>query len=383
MSNSPLGLLKIVVVVWCFPVCFAQCLCNSPDLCSTPLKKHTREIIAFAIGREDGWKKWNWTEITTIIAVDNLDSAKELYCYAHSKQVRVTSLVRADVNKLTQHAYRKQLLDSWLDTVKKYSLDGLNLDIEGNAFNKTLVDAITAITKETHHALKNFSSSLTISFDAPHSPNVGGGRGYDFAAIAKYTDYIIVMDYDAMDSGIFASANSPYDVIAKSYPLFTNELAIPSHKLVMAVPWYGYNFECATFINNSNENWCVLSQSKRQELLTFANGSKLFNKNWSLTYAGMMKVLSGNTVQGGLKWDKKSASPYFTTMENGTYHQYWFDNVQSLKLKYQLALKLKLGGLCMWHTAMLDYDSTDKKVKARTTAMWDTISEYARALKQL
>ena len=69
--------------------------------------------------------------------------------------------------------------------------------------------------------------------------------------------------------------------------------------------------------------------------------------------------------------------------QSGKYHQIWFDDVQSLRIKYKLAKELHLLGVGIWEADSLDYsDSPDKR--AYVHDMWSTLpSHYWEVLHQL
>lgn len=70
-------------------------------------------------------------------------------------------------------------------------------------------------------------------------------------------------------------------------------------------------------------------------------------------------------------WDAMTQSP-FVVSANGSY-QIWFDNLQSLRLKYQLVRELGLRGAGMWNADTLDYASSDSARARETQAMWQAL----------
>lgn len=70
-------------------------------------------------------------------------------------------------------------------------------------------------------------------------------------------------------------------------------------------------------------------------------------------------------------WDAMTQSP-FVRSANGSY-QIWFDNPQSLRLKYQLVRELGLRGAGMWNADTLDYASSSGVRAHETQAMWQAL----------
>ena len=362
-------LLLVAFSLTCAVNAASSCPCSSLDLCNVVTKQHSKELVAFSGATDGSWKKWNWTEITNVVYYGTLDKYQDLYCYAHQRQVRFTLLVGVPVTsftKLSQPDFRKQVMAEWISKVQNYSLDGINIDIEGSAFTKDVIQGITDLSNETYIALKSMNKNYLITWDVGYSPYLLGcvlGYCYDYVSLSKCTDYFIVMDYDASLDILIASANSPYNLIKESLNLYIQNLSINPNHLVMAIPWYGYDYTCGKFYNASGDNLCVIAGSPNEQI----------------NYAAIEKLYLQNI--GGLKWDPKAASPFFTTQPDGVYHQFWFDNVESLKVKYQLALSLKLRGLGMWQADCLDYISNDPKIMDETQQMWDTITVYLKMLQ--
>lgn len=73
------------------------------------------------------------------------------------------------------------------------------------------------------------------------------------------------------------------------------------------------------------------------------------------------------------------AAPYFNYRDaaTGAVHQMWYDDPQSLTLKYAFAKEAGLRGVGFWHLDALNYLSTDAAVIAATKAMWDAVKTFS------
>lgn len=366
MKSLYLGLLFAIICVIKGNLVSANCPCKSASLCEPVTEKYNKDLAVFGGGDNGNWKKWNWTEITNVILI-SMANFSDIYCFAHEHNVRVTILVGAgDFHKLPDPQFRQQIISSWIDKIKTYNLDGINMDIEGPAATKEVVDGISALTHEAHTAIKTINPNYIVTFDVYYSPFLADCISflcYNYTAIASATDYMIAMDYDASLDLVLAYSNSPLDLLAQSYNQYINELGIPAQHLVMAVPWYGYNYTCSKFYNESGGDVCVIADAPKSQS-NFANIMESYHNNID-----------------GLKYLAKAKTPYFTTKINGIYHQYHFDNTESLTYKFQLAQQLGLRGLTMWNAGCLNYESTDQGIQKQTRDMWNTITEYFQLLK--
>ena len=345
-----------------------NCPCSTADLCKPVDKQYKKQLIVFGDAQNANWKKWNWTEITNVILISTTNIS-DLYCFAHSKNIYVTILVGTNATKFDQLmnvTYRQEVISSWVDTFTKYNLDGINMDIEGPAITASDVNGISALAQDAYTTVKKINSNHVVTFDVYYSPYLAGCISflcYNYTAIASGCDYMIAMDYDATLDLAVANSNSPLDLITQAYDQYINELKIPADRFVMAVPWYGYDYSCSRFYNDSGDEVCVIVNDQRGQ------------KN----YADIAAMFSQNI--GGLKWWPKAQTPYFTIKEDNVFHQFQFDNVESLTYKYKLAVELGLHGIGMFEAEGLDYISTDKGIQQQTAAMWNTLTEYVQKLK--
>ena len=371
MMKKIVCLIELFVVLICINSSVsgnANCPCSSPDLCNPITKKYKKQLIVFGDPSTPDWKKWNWTEVTNVIVLSK--NLTDLYCFAHSKGIYVTLLVGTDPSKFSQllnETYRQQVISSWINDFTQLHLDGINLDIEGPAPTSKEVNGISALTKDTYQAVKKLNPNYLVTFDVYYSPYLAGCISflcYNYTAIAQWTDYMITMDYDASLDLLIANSNSPLQLIEQSFNQYINELQIPAQQFVMAVPWYGHDYTCSHFYNDSGGDVCVILGSQNIER-NFYDINTLYSQNLD-----------------GLKWNPQAKTPFFTIKVNNVYHQLQFDNVQSLTYKYELAVKLGLNGIGMFEAGGLDYSSTDPKVQIQTAAMWNTLTEFVQKLKQ-
>ena len=72
-----------------------------------------------------------------------------------------------------------------------------------------------------------------------------------------------------------------------------------------------------------------------------------------------------NSQNYGLLWESLSQTPWYRWHDGSTWHQVWFDNADSLGLKYDLALDHDLQGVGMW---ALEYDGARDE-------LWDLLDE--------
>ena len=120
-------------------------------------------------------------------------------------------------------------------------------------------------------------------------------------------------------------------------------LGIKTSELVVAFPWYGYNFVCSKIV----PNFMCMVQADEDAIKNGFN-AKAYNavQNSYDDIAYNLFPLRTSPV----KYDETTQSAYFNYVQDGVTHQVWFDDSVSLKPKYWYVLLYKqLRGTGMWH----------------------------------
>jgi di-N-acetylchitobiase len=154
-------------------------------------------------------------------------------------------------------------------------LDGINLDIEGNPSQR---DALTSFTQEVNAALKAVNPYSQLTFDTTAHPSASD-PGYDFVGLANATDFLFPMNYDMCWGTTVGAPNCPIEGVERGL-LDYFLLDIPPEKLVLGLPWYGYNFPCTT----------------KDPIETICNLSQPFNVDWQIIYKDILPLLAQSTT---------------------------------------------------------------------------------------
>jgi spore germination protein YaaH len=175
--------------------------------------------------------------------------------------------------------------------------------------------------------------------------------------LGSVADALFIMGYDfhrptSDNAGPVSPINgkgvhAEYDIntMLKDYLAF-----VPPNKLILGVPYYGYN-------------WVVETEDEYAKRI---NGSDEYGFSQSQTYESIMETLI--TIKPELKWDELAQSPYFTyrSPETGYLRSVYFDNEQSLAVKYQLINDNDLAGVGIW---ALGYDGGYSE-------LWNLLEKY-------
>jgi len=332
------------------------CPCSNQSWCAPLAQGPVSKIEVYGFIASN---KMNWTYVTTIA----WSSFEEIGCEAHQHNVRL--IMNAPTIVLTPNATMRQVwIQAALAQVQASWLDGISFDWEnatpqGSNESKWYQMLIAETKAIFHQANPNYQISTCVAW----SPDDIDGRGYDMPALNEASDVLYVMDYDTR-SVIFdhciASANAPVPGTLNGLQRYA-DLGIPLNKLVLGVPWYGYQYDCLPGTSPSSL-WCpIRSVPFRGFNCSDAAGTEL-------TYAQILN-LSRSTGAGEVGWDDNMKAPFFNFASgDGSVRQYWFDDARSLTIKSQVAKTkglLGVGPFC--------FSYVDDIPVADAVAMWSSL----------
>ena len=322
------------------------------------------------------------------------DRIRHIVAIAHAHGVKVHGSAFHDGHDLDEERARQSWVDNICTAVTGLGLDGINIDIE---FPITANDTagqrhLTDLVGRARQALNKLGGAKQLSFDAAWSPAGIDGRHYDLHAIAQHVDFLFVMAYDVQSqmwtAKCTAQANSPLPQVRKGLRQYLQ--IVPASKLVLGLPWYGYDYAC------SLEQCDITSNAQRSLLQPVLppvvtchitkipfHGAPCSDAAGNQVPVGtIMSTLLPRARLGGLQWDDRDQSPYFDysppqqvrTVVSSTdaqlvpeRHRVYFDDEQSLRIKYAEAAKFGLRGVGCWHIDALDYRLTHTAGKQRAS----------------
>lgn len=84
-----------------------------------------------------------------------------------------------------------------------------------------------------------------------------------------------------------------------------------------------------------------------------------------------------NQTTTGRQWDNLLQSPWFNYInpKDGNVHQVWYDDPQSLSIKFRQAKAQGIGGVGTWNFDCLS-NSTDPVVASAMAAMWQAFEVF-------
>jgi chitinase len=262
---------------------------------------------------------------------------------------------------------RKTFIESAVQFVEKYELDGLDIDWEypgmagdNHRFRPEDKQNYTLLLNELrarfNHEEKKIHRHLATS--------IATGASMEFlehtemAKVQKYVDTVNLMSYDYY-------VPSWDKTTGHHAPLFTNpadtkkissdrtiheyeSAGVPAKKLVLGVPFYG-------------KSW---TQVPDQNHGLFEPGKEA--PNTYLPYSSLVTLQSGGFIR---YWDEQASAPYLYNPDTQTFISY--EDTESLKKKCEYVLDHKLAGVMFWEysgdSANTLLDSIDTGLQVHST----------------
>lgn len=230
---------------------------------------------------------------------------------------------RADAAALLRDpAHRARAVEEILHLVRSHQYDGINLDLEN--VDPRDRDHLTAFVSELRSALAPAGYLLTVAVPAKvgEDPHHQWSGAFDYPALGRLADYIIIMTYDEHWAG---GAPGPVASLpwVERVVVYARQQMLPG-KIVLGLAAYGYDWPTA--------GGAARALSARQA----------------------MALAQANNVT--VQWDDTAQTPYFSYWSGGTQRVVHFENRYSAAFKLALARREGLAGIALWRMGLEEPD---------------------------
>jgi spore germination protein YaaH len=277
---------------------------------------------------------WPWTDV---INAAHFSSIKIIMCVTCFNKNKIRSIISDSTNK-------RNFFNNVKRIIQHYDLDGVNIDFE-NMYSSDEGTPINNFMNELKVYININLPDKEISIDVPP---INWSSHWNLLGLTNSCDYIFIMGYDFYgDWSETTGPSSPLtgDTYNISYSLnntvtgFGNVVKSMPEKLILGIPYYG------------NE-WTAKSGNAGDSVISFIS-STLYRDNF-------LKA----QIYGRI-WNSLYQVPWFKWQTNDIWRQVWYDDEESIGLKYDMAMSKNLKGIGMW---ALGYDGTRSE-------LWDLIQK--------
>lgn len=167
------------------------------------------------------------------------DSIPPLVRAAHERQVRVLASIAGgtkEQGELVASWIRKDrratYIEGLLAVVERYDLDGIDVDIEGDAVNEDYEPFVRDLRK-----------ALRKGQDLTAAVATKNGEAFPNAALTLY-DFVNVMSYDQCSWSEVACDQASFEDSLRDLDYWTETKGVPRSRVVLGVPFYGWCWGC-------------------------------------------------------------------------------------------------------------------------------------------
>jgi spore germination protein YaaH len=281
---------------------------------------------------------------------------------AHNAGDRVVLTVKAFNDSLIasvtgSEQARQTAIGNIINQVVNRPADGVNVDFEG--VSSSLSTNFTTFIAELQSALNaRAAGHAYLTVDTYASAGQGSSM-YDLASLWHHVDALDLMGYGfepctSGDAGPSAPMGGCWYNVTQAVSDYMNRFGVPGSKLLLGVPYYGYkwNVSCPSGCVGQDHTTSGGSADTYSAVLSDLSCAQQLQKHWDSTFQGPWASWYSPAVAdpcGG---------------NHGSYRELYYDNPQSLGLKYDLVNNRGLRGIAIW---ALGYDSG-------TNDLWNEIS---------
>ncbi|XP_046404203.1 chitinase-3-like protein 1 [Ischnura elegans] len=248
-------------------------------------------------------------------------------------------------------ALRRKFVDNIVAFVKQYGFDGFDLDWEypvqrgGSPNDKT---AFSDLIKELRAEFDKYGFSLSAAVPASKT---SVETSYDVVALGRYLDFINIMTYDLHGSwDPVTGHNAPLYARSNEIGFATHlndhasiqhwiEKGVPRQKLILGVPSYG-----RTWTLRSTSNTGIGAPASGP-----GNPGRFTSEAGMIGYNELCVAIKNEGWE--VHWDEEQKVPY--AVKGNQWASY--DNLESIKIKAEYALKEQLGGVMLWSLETDDF----------------------------
>lgn len=252
-----------------------------------------------------------WYKIDKDGTIESL-AQDAVYAEARKLGLRVYPLItnKRDATDLIlgNQEIRQKATDNLVAMVKEKDYDGVDIDFE--LLDPAHKDNLTAFMEELYPKMKAINKTVIISVFPRVDVHESVSGAYEYASLAKNTDYVQIMTYDNHWATSKPGPIAPIEWYEKNIKYAIKECG-GAGKVLVGVGAYGYDW------NSENKG----------ETITYPNA-----------------VVLAEQKGAEIHYDEIYQAPYFKYDD----HEVWFENEKSITAKLRVVDKYKPAGIAIW-----------------------------------
>lgn len=275
------------------------------------------------------------------------DISKELLDKNKKSEIVISQFNNDDIAFfLNSETAQDNFLQSIDNVLLAYPFSGINIDIETSGeTNENMRQNLTNFMIKFRKHLNEKYNHVQLSIDM-YAGAAANQQLWNVEEIAPYVDYIVVMAYDFHRSS--SSNAGPVAPLFGGKELWDGDIngylqaflkVVPSEKILLGVPFYGYEWQ---------------TTSRESQSHTFPDTGS------TASYTRVVEILERkDELDVQEHWNEDALSPYISYIEDGEIYVIYYENSRSISYKLDYLNQLDLGGIAIW---ALGYESDSREL---------------------
>lgn len=224
---------------------------------------------------------------------------------------------------VTSETARETLISNLLQAMEENGFRGVDVDFEYILAEDR--DLFTSFVADLRMRMNESGYVVSVALAPKTSADQPGllYEGKDYRGLGEAADEVLLMAYEWGYTYGPAMAVAPLNKVRQVVEYALTE--IPSEKINLGIPNYGYDWT-----------------------LPYVKGE---SKAVTIGHVEAVQIAIENNVS--IQYDETAQSPYFNYIREGREHEVWFEDVRSLRAKFNLLNEYDLKGIGVWQIMRL------------------------------
>lgn len=224
---------------------------------------------------------------------------------------------------VTSETARETLISNLLQAMEENGFRGVDVDFEYILAEDR--DLFTSFVADLRMKMNESGYVVSVALAPKTSADQPGllYEGKDYRGLGEAADEVLLMAYEWGYTYGPAMAVAPLNKVRQVVEYALTE--IPSEKINLGIPNYGYDWT-----------------------LPYVKGE---SKAVTIGHVEAVQIAIENNVS--IQYDETAQSPYFNYIREGREHEVWFEDVCSLRAKFNLLNEYDLKGIGVWQIMRL------------------------------
>lgn len=348
-----LHVLPIILILYVFNSYALDCKCPSQSQCKpvTSWNDNEREVIIMT-NHSTSYKEWMWESITTVISY-NMSTNHDLMCYTHAMGKKYGFYTDKIPNDYSVSQAMRNFILIVKEAIKTEGADVVAIDFDSYlsdcSIKKDQINSISFVMKTVIKEIKN-DTNIKVLCVIPWKPPCYDNDCTLTASLADVCDAAILSFTSTCEESCTAKATASYNRVTLGMTEYTS-FGFKQSQIILGIPWFGYNYTCQNYV--SPDTSFPVCQ------LRVENGTCQLEASRTVVTVGSIDLDHPELIYSDKQYSRAEQAPWrvevYRTGDNNQSYVTWFEDMDSLHVKYRAVVDYKLKGCAVFFGEDLTY----------------------------